>query len=485
MARVIALFPCLFLGGVAAILEPSEPLRASPTRRLYLTVKDTRGEPVIGLTAEDLTLSENGIQTPILDLKESPLEVSANPAQLRRLFIVYFDEALSAREIFRARRWLLDAVSQIRPHDALAVYRSGRLSGFRSRRARVRNLIRYFGVNLFVGLPLGSSYFPSPHAVRPDFFTSETMRVLPASIEFGPLYADGAVGDLWTVLGALRDLPGHKVLIYVGAGLPRNDSPLYMDKDTAARQFADAGVALYVVPPGDPEDICPALQALIRATGGDLIRDTELLRPALARSLDQSASYYCASFRSSLPLDGQFRTIAVLARAPGLHISHAEGYFSTVAAAHAVIGKTFLTVLEDPNRYSDFPFSVAVKRLSEPHPGGTEHLEMKLTLPLERLGMRRTNQGSEGFLSQSLHMLVLALDENERTAGAWTRQYQIRYRPSPLGSAGPRHGQLEAMLDVDPHAIHALRVILISGFNRQISTILKKRKSRLERWEIG
>ena len=167
--------------------------------------------PVRGLKADDLSLSEKGLPRPILELKESPDHLEMSPTELRRLFVVYFAADLTHRQLFRARRWLLRALPELRPNDAIAVYRSPRLSAFKSRRSGMKDLVRYFGVELFLGLPADSAYSPSPLALHPDLFTGRHPPwSRPAADELKALFDHGAQGDLMTVLGALRDVPGRE-----------------------------------------------------------------------------------------------------------------------------------------------------------------------------------------------------------------------------------------------------------------------------------
>ena len=446
-----------------------------PIRTVYFTATDARGELVHGLKARDLALSENGLRRPILELGESPDHLEENSTVLRRLFVVYFDDDLTLRQLFRARRWLLRALPELAPNDAIAVYRSSRLSSFKNRRSSMKDLLRYFGVELFPGLPVGSAYSLSPQALYPDrFLCAHPTCSRPAADELKVLYDHGAQGDLMTILGALRDVPGRKILLYFGGQLATLDSPRNLDWKTASILLDDAATTLYAVARTDVDPVGSPLRQLARATGGDVLGNIEALKTTLPGLLEATSHYYFASYRSSLPIDSRFRRISVTGTHRTLRIEHPEGYFSTVVGAHGLTGRTFLAVLQRPEGYSDFPFLLAVEpfrdseRLAE-----RPHLKLRVTVPLEHLRLKFTQperESSMSHLSQELQMLALAVDRQGLVAGAWIRQYRLRINDPKAGPGSPRQGFLEESLDIDPDKVHSLRVILISGLNDQIST---------------
>ena len=473
---VSLLAPGLYL--LCAIAASATSLGASPmprTRTVYFTATDARGELVRGLKAHDLALSENGLPRPILALGESPDHREENSTVLRRLFVVYFDDDLTLRQLFRARRWLLRALPELAPNDAIAVYRSSRLSSFKNRRSSMRDLVRYSGVELFLGLPVGSAYSPSPLALHPDLLVCAHPGCSRHALdELRVLYDHGAQGDLMTVLGALKDIPGRKILLYFGGRLAALDSPRNLDWKTASLLLDDAAITLYAIAPTDIDQLGSPLGKVARATGGDVLGSIEALKTTLPGLLEETSHYYAASYQSSLPVDGQFRRISITGTHRALRIEHPEGYFSTVAGAHGVSGRTFLTVLQRPEGYSDFPFLLAVEpfrdseRLAE-----RRHLKLRVTVPLERLRLKFTKPGGESsasHLSHELQMLAVALDRQGRVAGTWIRHYRLQINNPDAGPGTPRQGFLEESLDIDPDKAHSLRVILISGLNDQIST---------------
>ncbi len=474
MVSLLAPALCLLFALGALAASPGVSV-TSPIRTVYFTATDARGEPVRGLKTLDLALSENGLPRPILELRESPDHLEENSTVLRRLFVVYFDDDLTLRQLFRARRWLLRALPELAPNDAIAVYRSSRLSSFKNRRSSMKDLVRYFGIELFLSLPGRSVYSPSPLALHPDLFVCKHPPCSgPAADELKVLYDHGAQGDLMTVLGALRDVPGRKILLYFGRRLATVDSPRDLDLETASILLDDAAITLYAVAPTDVDRLGPPLGELARATGGDVLGNIEALKTTLPGLLEETSSYYSASYRSSLPMDGQFRRISLTATHRALRIEHPEGYFSTVVGAHGVTGRTFLTVLQRPEGYSDFPFLLAVEpfRNSE-HLAQPPHLKLRVTVPLERLRLEFTQPGGESstsHLSQVLQMLAVALDRQGRVAGTWIRQYRLQMNEPNAGPGSSRQAFLQESLEIDPEKVHSLRVILITGLNDQIST---------------
>ena len=168
---------CLLCAIAAPVASPGlSP--AAPIRTVYFTAADASGEPVRGLKADDLSLSENGLPRPILELKESPDHLEGRPMELRRLFVVYFDDDLTLRQLFRARRWLLKALPELRPNDGIAVYRSPRLSAFKSRRSAMRDLVRYLVSSCSWACPPVRLILPPPWPC--------TQTCSPAGIRSGP-----------------------------------------------------------------------------------------------------------------------------------------------------------------------------------------------------------------------------------------------------------------------------------------------------------
>ena len=78
MVSLLAPGLCLLCAIASPVASPGlSP--AAPIRTVYFTAADASGEPVRGLKADDLSLSENGLPRPILELKESPDHLQGSP----------------------------------------------------------------------------------------------------------------------------------------------------------------------------------------------------------------------------------------------------------------------------------------------------------------------------------------------------------------------------------------------------------------------
>ena len=93
-----------------------------------------------------------------------------------------------------------------------------------------------------------------------------------------------------TVLGALRDVLGRKVLLYFGRRLAPLDLPLDLDLKTVSRLLDDASITLYVVAPTDVDRVSSSFGELARATGGDLLGNIQALETTLPRLLERTSA---------------------------------------------------------------------------------------------------------------------------------------------------------------------------------------------------
>lgn len=466
LARSTPFAPCICL---AASLLQASPIPVSPKSLCFSVSGGASAGP--RLRKQDLSLEENGLPQKIQQLWKSPQDLGLAPSDLDRVFVVYFDPDLDLHEIFRVRRWLLGMLPHFRETDSLAVYRFGALSPLVKRQPEMRHLVQYFGSGVLQGFSLQRLF--SPAVPRPDLFTLDRPPHTMSPDEVARVVSsEGAVGDLLAVLGALQEAPGRKILLYFG----KSSIPTYhkfdLGKDATARLLADSGVTLFAFCPSET----PAreiLQKLARRSGGELVGPLESLREKGQELLETTSNYYCLSYTPSIPPDGTFRRIQLSAGGKGLTIRHPEGYFATVSGAHGALGKTFLTVLENPVGYHDFPFGLSfTPSRARDVSGSVPVMRMKVTIPLSPLGMhgQKESGGGDAANSQVLHLLALTFDEGDTLTGVLSRQYLLQMNPPRAGKESPTYGFFEEELHIKPSTIRRVLVILISGLNEKIAT---------------
>lgn len=164
-----------------------------------------------------------------------------------------------------------------------------------------------------------------------------------------------SIDALQRLIEAQAQLPGRKTIVYFSPGLilPPEQPDRFRAVISAANR---ANIAFYTVDPSGLEtasnvklaqirgravriveqDPGPKetnfkenLRSLAESTGGFAIGDTNDARVSLRRVMEEVRAHYEASYApASANYDGQFRTIEIRTRRPGVHIQGRNGYFA-------------------------------------------------------------------------------------------------------------------------------------------------------------
>jgi VWFA-related protein len=274
-------------------------------RTMVVRVVDSWGGPILGLGPADLRVSVRGREIPVTGLDwvaaigeevpppavgggaaESMVPLQPEPAA-GRLVVVFVQADLTPTRVsgqLRLRPHTRELLDALRPEDRVAVV------SFDSH-LKVR---QDFGADLaatHAAIDEGMRFAPQ-RAVRPSGHVSLLARFDAA----GARTAASPERALELVARALADLPGEKVLIFLGYGLGRFDGggvrmrPAYAPAVRALRQ-ARAAVFVLDVTSADSHSLEVGLEEVAAATGGAYFSTYRL--PALAtRTLTRAISGY-------------------------------------------------------------------------------------------------------------------------------------------------------------------------------------------------
>ena len=389
----LAVLVCSLLAahGVAAD-EPEGPqdqravFRA--TTRLVVqavTVRDGRGQPVMGLDAADFEITENGqpqtiafVEFQRLDDAAGRTPLPAGPTNLdgltpvtrqgiripapgdaryrgRRLLIFYFDlSTMSASDSWRAFSGAISYVeSRLAPADAVAIvtYDGGVVrvrEDFTDDRDRLADHLRL----LAAGGDANGDGVPDEVEAGSAFGEGDA--------EFNMFSSDRQLAALQRAVDQLRGIPEQKTLVYFGSGLRLNGA----DNQAQVRATVNAAVRANVTinpidarglvafaPMGDATRAVSGgtglfsgalaqgainrfqrsqdtLYALAKDTGGEALFDHNDLLTGVVQAADAVTSYYLVGYYSTqVHADGRFRRVRVGLRGrPDARLAYRDGY---------------------------------------------------------------------------------------------------------------------------------------------------------------
>jgi VWFA-related protein len=364
----------VLLCGQTGFAQQAPPTFRAGTRLIVqtVTVTDASGKPVEGLTADDFTLTEDGVAQTIAFVEYQRLDPVSLPAitapvpppapadaavqaavqpqiaaagagniqyRDRRLLVLYFDlSSMPAADQMRAYSNALKFVdSQMETPDLVAVmtFQGGAVKvkqDFTGDRARLREVVR----RLIFGDDLDGDGIPDNPETGTAFGQDDA--------EFNIFNTDRQLAALQTAASMLRPLPEQKALVYFASGLRLNGS----DNQAQLRATVNAAIrsnvtihpidarGLVAQPPlGDATRPSPGgigmftgqsassamnnfqrsqdtLYALAKDTGGKAMFDYNDLSLGIAQAADSIASYYILGYYSTnSAADGKFRRVRV------------------------------------------------------------------------------------------------------------------------------------------------------------------------------
>ncbi len=354
-----------------------------------VTVEDSKGNPVEGLTAKDFTVTENGVPQAIhlfeyqkLTTPTAKLAVNPEPEQVhiydkltrtqispgsegdtrykdRRLLVLYFDMtamqmADQIRALTAARTFIR---TQMTPDDTLAIMRySGGsvdvLQDFTSDRNRLLSIIGTMIVGEGQGLD-ESGNDAGASDVGAAFGQDDA--------EFNIFNTDRQLAALQTAAKMLGRLNEKKFLIYFASGLRLNGLDNQAQLHATVNAAIRAGVSFWPIdsrglvaqaPLGDATKGSPGgigmysgesamalasnfqhsqdtLFSLASDTGGKALLDYNDLTKGIVQAANAMSSYYLIGYHTNnAALDGKFRRIKITLNGTEAKLSYRQGYYA-------------------------------------------------------------------------------------------------------------------------------------------------------------
>lgn len=356
-----------------------------------VTVRDKAGDPVLGLTAKDFTLTENGkpqkirfchhqilstAATPLPSLSQSqekiqiygtlsrssikPETSEKSPYNNKRLLAFYFDmSAMNPSESWRSLQAAEKFVrKQMTPDDLVAILRYNGasvdvLQDFTANRNRLLSIM----TTLMVGehQPWATKASDAPQSDNGAAFGQDNS-------EFNIFKTDRQLAALRTAIDMLGHLNEKKLLLYFAGGMILNgidnQAQLHSTVDAAVR----AGVAFWPIdarglvamaPLGDATQGSPGnigmysgeseqaaqtsfeqsqdtLYALAKDTGGNAWLDSNDLNRGILRAQQSISNYYILGYyTTNTARDGHYRRIKITVDIPSAaKVSYRHGYYA-------------------------------------------------------------------------------------------------------------------------------------------------------------
>jgi VWFA-related protein len=376
-------------------VSAQQPTFRSGTRLIVQTVsvKDTNGKAIEGLTTKDFVLTEDGEPQEITFVEfqrvepqsaaaapsaplptagglaaASPATSPAAPGQTlrfrdRRLVVLYFDQtALPPADLMRAysaaRSYLAKSMRAV---DLVAImtFEGGAVrlrQDFTDERAKLDEVI----IRLIAGNDLDGDGIPDTTDDVGTAFGQD-------DAEFSILNTDRQLSALQTAVTMLRPFPEQKSLVYFASGLRLNGVDNQAQLRATINAAVRANVAIFPVdarglvasaPLGDATRASPGglamftgklaeaattnfqrsqdtLYGLAKDTGGEALFDYNDLSLGIVRAADAIGSYYVLGYYSTHPAnDGKFHRVRVsLAGSLTGDLSYRQGYFADKAFA--------------------------------------------------------------------------------------------------------------------------------------------------------
>ena len=371
---------------------PQQPIRVTTQMVVEeVTVKDKSGKPIGGLTANDFSLTEDGVPQTLSFVEFQQLQAAPNspepapaaspvvptapratqaqiapelPGDTRyrdhRLLALYFDmSTMQPADQFRAFDAALKFIdTQMDPSDlmALMTFEGGAVrvrQDFTGDRAQIRNAVN----KLVVGLSQGFDETTSDDSAADTgaaFGQDDT--------EFNIFNTDRQLAALQTTVKMLGTLNEKKALVYFASGLRLNGTDNQAQLVATENAALRANVLLYPIdarglvaqaPLGDAttgsnggigmfsgssaqavtsnfQRSQDTLYALAKDTGGKAMFDFNDLSLGIKQAADAMSSYYeIGYYPTQTALDGRFRRIKIaLKEGLSADLSYRQGYFA-------------------------------------------------------------------------------------------------------------------------------------------------------------
>lgn len=431
------------------------PTLRTETRVVQIQVdaKDSRGQPIAGLTKDDFTILDSGRRRAIdifsvEDSAASPAAVPPQPvlppnvfsnrvAAASRVATVILLDGINNYwdDVAASRLQLLKTVDRLGPSDRIAIYVATTqpagiriIQDFTADRERLRRTIQAY----------------RPDAIPPAPGLGPPPPTSPGEEEFKRRAAVRDTMDAFRLLSKhLAQLPGRKSVLWLTSGLPpaqlRNMSEVY---DPAVASLNEANVAVNVI---DDDGVGGfkrrwgraaqwTLRNLADDTGGKAYTGRNDIDAAVLEALQPRRLIYTLAFY--LPAgecDDKFHPLAVRLNRSKVELSYRKGYYASVkpAAAPAKKREPMENALLDPQDATEIDISAHVERM----PGAPrERLRLSLGIGVGQLTLHDDASGASGKIEE----MFLETNPAGRLVGRITdvKQFHMTSRGRELAAAG-------------------------------------------------
>jgi VWFA-related protein len=412
--------------------------------QVSVTVHDSNGRPITGLTKGDFILSDDGKRQKIASFSEQTNHLATNSAgSLPNLFTNRFEQGASqppltviVLDVYNSRWWDINYcpppsgapicavdpmfhavekfVSGMQPQDHVALYELSDklylLQDFTSDSAALQR-----------ALARGKEYIPasySPSQTDPVEMSAHTMN------------------GMHEIAHRLARVPGRKNLIWLSSGFPRQRVITDEKMDTSAKILANADMplsainALGLAGGGATENVGPvpgrggggggrgatsgadlptpasgsynvagtsggpvggfyALRNLADQSGGSAFYNTNDLSGSIRRVIDNSsATYLLGYYPDHNKWNGEFREIKVKVNRPGVELRSRSGYYAVTDSPSVSDrdAQRMADAIRSPLESTDLAFDVQVDAVEV---SGARQLKVKITLDANQLRFKQ------------------------------------------------------------------------------------------------
>jgi VWFA-related protein len=380
-----------------AVINRQSPQQSiAPTLQVYsretvvdVVVTDAKGQPIHNLQQSDFTIEEDGKPQPIRSFLETSRDTARDTPQTasapRKLPPHVFSNVQPAPVAGAVNIVLLDALN-VASIDQM----SSRLEAEKYLKSMPPGTqVALFGLGN--GLRLLEGFTSTPGTLIAAMNDKKNSLLPPGSNTTPCVAPELTLDALRQIAAFVASIKGRKNLIwFVGGSLPLSDP---CDPDLQRQTFetlAASQVAIYPIDVralfNDPTSSAAnsatkikvntgaaaadmqvlffkntagfelAMEALAEATGGVAYYNTNAVKDAFAKAIDNGANYYTLSYvPPSVAYDGRYHRITVKVSRPGVQLSYRRGYGAddiTKVAANTGIHTTLAATTPSPQTNS-------------------------------------------------------------------------------------------------------------------------------------
>jgi VWFA-related protein len=443
---------------------------------LDVSVLDGNRQPVLGLTAEDFTVLEDGKPQPILVfdavhiappapptaawMREVPPDVTTNRVDQSRLFVIVVDDAcLPADRLdvaMSARQAARGVVERLQPDDLAAVVFTATnkdAQDFTSQKSRLHTAvdrqIRGWGCDVYFQLAsvqtltsVADYLAAAPQRRKAMVWISAGLPV--GFDQAGPVLIDPAIG------AAARD-----------ASLTLVDKTVEM-----LRRAHRANVAVYAidphglrVPPTSPE--VESLVMTSTRTGGRALVHTNDFASGIEQIFAENRAYYVLGFRSSPHPPGSFHRLEVKVNRPDVDVRARNGHYTPEPERPADRQTSPLaTAIAGLLPQTDLPMEVALAPFAIP---GESKAAVTIALGIRQPIPTRAN----ARVTEVTQLQTAAFSPEGDPRGTQRHTARVSLRPGSQGEA-----EYEALSRIDlPPGRYRLRLAAHSESSRNVGSV--------------